>query len=103
MDPVDFENLVADLFHMEVMTIARSGDGGVDVVAMDPDQIRCGKLIANWLVCAIWRVQVLTSTDMRGSKCVTDDSMISNDACSHLEIFIAIGFYQVRGGDSAEA
>jgi restriction system protein len=48
MDPVDFEKLVADLFQamgMEVMTTARSGDGGVDILAMDPDPIRGGKLI----------------------------------------------------------
>src|SRR5262249_40005367 len=39
MDPVDFEDLVAALFQamgMQVMTTARSGDGGVDVQAMDP-------------------------------------------------------------------
>jgi restriction system protein len=48
MDPVDFEGLVAALFKamgMEVMTTARSGDGGVDIRAMDPDPIRGGKLI----------------------------------------------------------
>jgi restriction system protein len=39
MDPIDFEDLVAALFKamgMEVMTTERSGDGGVDVRAMDP-------------------------------------------------------------------
>jgi restriction system protein len=30
---------------MEVMTTERTGDGGVDVRAMDPDPIRGGKLI----------------------------------------------------------
>ena len=48
MDPVDFEDLVATLFQamgMEVMTTARSGDGGVDIRAMDPDPIRGGRLI----------------------------------------------------------
>lgn len=48
LDPIDFEDLVAALFKamgMEVMTTERSGDGGVDVRAMDPDPIRGGKLI----------------------------------------------------------
>jgi restriction system protein len=48
MDPVEFEDLVAALFQamgMKVMTTARSGDGGVDVQAMDPDPIRGGKLV----------------------------------------------------------
>jgi restriction system protein len=48
MDPIDFEDLVAALFKsmgMEVMTTQRSGDGGVDVRAMDPDPIRGGKLV----------------------------------------------------------
>jgi restriction system protein len=48
MDPVDFENLVADLFQamdMQVMTTARSGDGGVDIQAMDADPIRGGKIV----------------------------------------------------------
>jgi restriction system protein len=48
MDPIDFEDLVAALFKamgMEVMTTERSGDGGVDVRAMDPDPIRGGKLV----------------------------------------------------------
>ena len=43
MDPIDFEDLVAALFKamgMEVMTTEHSGDGGVDVRAMDPDPIR---------------------------------------------------------------
>lgn len=48
LDPLDFEDLVAALFKamgMEVMTTERSGDGGVDVRAMDPDPIRGGKLV----------------------------------------------------------
>jgi restriction system protein len=48
LDPIDFEDLVASLFKamgMEVMTTERSGDGGVDVRAMDPDPIRGGKLV----------------------------------------------------------
>ena len=48
LDPIDFEDLVAELFKamgMEVMTTERSGDGGVDVRAMDPDPIRGGKLV----------------------------------------------------------
>jgi restriction system protein len=48
LDPIDFEDLVATLFKamgMEVMTTERSGDGGVDVRAMDPDPVRGGKLI----------------------------------------------------------
>jgi restriction system protein len=48
LDPIEFEDLVAALFKamgMEVMTTERSGDGGVDVRAMDPDPIRGGKLV----------------------------------------------------------
>jgi restriction system protein len=48
LDPIDFEELVAELFKamgMEVMTTERSGDGGVDVRAMDLDPIRGGKLV----------------------------------------------------------
>ena len=48
MDPIEFEDLVATLFKamgMEVMTTARTGDGGVDVQAMDPDPVRGGKLV----------------------------------------------------------
>jgi hypothetical protein len=48
MDPVDFEDLVADLFRamdMDVMTTARTGDGGVDIRAVDRDPIRGGRLI----------------------------------------------------------
>jgi restriction system protein len=48
MDPIEFEDLVAALFRamgMEVMTTERTGDGGVDVRAMDPDPVRGGKLV----------------------------------------------------------
>ena len=48
MDPIAFEDLVAALFQamgMEVMTTERTGDGGVDVQAIDPDPIRGGKLV----------------------------------------------------------
>ncbi len=48
MDPEQFENLVADLFRgrgLEVMTTARSGDEGVDVLAEDPDPITGGLIV----------------------------------------------------------
>nr|WP_202512171.1 restriction endonuclease [Streptomyces sp. SID3343] len=48
MDPIEFENLIAELFKrmgMQVETTARSGDQGVDVVAVDPDPIRGGKIV----------------------------------------------------------
>ncbi|WP_425090122.1 restriction endonuclease [Streptomyces chitinivorans] len=48
MDPVEFEGLVADLFRamgMQAVTTSRSGDGGVDVDALDPDPIRGGKIV----------------------------------------------------------
>ncbi|MFI6981380.1 restriction endonuclease [Embleya sp. NPDC050154] len=48
MDPIEFENLIAELFQrmgMQVETTARSGDQGVDVVAVDPDPIRGGKIV----------------------------------------------------------
>ncbi|MFP8961670.1 restriction endonuclease [Streptomyces nanhaiensis] len=48
MDPVEFEELVADLFRamgMQAVTTSRSGDGGVDVDALDPDPIRGGKIV----------------------------------------------------------
>jgi restriction system protein len=48
MDPVEFENLVADLFQAmgwQVMTTERTGDGGVDVRAMNLDPIQGGKLV----------------------------------------------------------
>ncbi|MFG1805590.1 restriction endonuclease [Streptomyces sp. NPDC049040] len=48
MDPLDFELLVADLFRamgMEAVTTQRSGDGGVDVDAVDPTPIRGGTIV----------------------------------------------------------
>lgn len=48
MDPEQFEELVADLFHargLNVMTTARTGDEGVDVMAEDPDPITGGLII----------------------------------------------------------
>ncbi|MFH7596884.1 restriction endonuclease [Streptomyces racemochromogenes] len=48
MDPIDFENLVAELFRamgMEAVTTQRSGDGGVDVEALDPAPIRGGRIV----------------------------------------------------------
>jgi len=48
MDPIEFEDLIAELFRrmgMQVETTARSGDQGVDVVAVDPDPIRGGKIV----------------------------------------------------------
>ncbi|MFH8404036.1 restriction endonuclease [Streptomyces sp. NPDC018019] len=48
MDPIAFEDLVAELFRamgMQAVTTQRSGDGGVDVDALDPDPIRGGKII----------------------------------------------------------
>ncbi|WP_406279465.1 restriction endonuclease [Embleya sp. NBC_00896] len=48
MDPIAFEDLIADLFQrmgMQVETTARSGDQGVDVVAVDSDPIRGGKIV----------------------------------------------------------
>ncbi|MEU6675334.1 restriction endonuclease [Streptomyces sp. NPDC046925] len=48
MDPVEFENLVADLFRamgMQAVTTQRSSDGGVDVDALDPTPIRGGKIV----------------------------------------------------------
>ncbi|MGW2921004.1 restriction endonuclease [Streptomyces angustmyceticus] len=48
MDPIAFENLIAELFRamgMQAVTTQRSGDGGVDVDALDPDPIRGGKII----------------------------------------------------------
>lgn len=48
MDPIEFEELVADLFgrmNLKVMTTKRSGDEGVDIVAMDPDPVRGGKIV----------------------------------------------------------
>ncbi|MGW7383592.1 restriction endonuclease [Streptomyces sp. NPDC054794] len=48
MDPIAFENLVADLFRamgMQAVTTQRSNDGGVDVNALDPTPIRGGKIV----------------------------------------------------------
>ncbi|MEU9123378.1 restriction endonuclease [Streptomyces sp. NPDC048506] len=48
MDPIAFENLIAELFRamgMQAVTTQRSGDGGVDVDALDPDPIRGGKIV----------------------------------------------------------
>ncbi|MCA1219741.1 restriction endonuclease [Streptomyces sp. 8L] len=48
MDPLEFEELVAELFRargMRALTTIRSGDGGVDVDALDPDPISGGKIV----------------------------------------------------------
>ncbi|MFE6691149.1 restriction endonuclease [Streptomyces sp. NPDC057743] len=48
MDPLAFEQLVAELFRamgMQAVTTQRSGDGGIDVDALDPDPIRGGKIV----------------------------------------------------------
>ena len=48
MDPGEFEDLVADLFRamgLQTQTTARSRDGGVDVIATDPDPIRGGRMV----------------------------------------------------------
>ncbi|WP_327289764.1 restriction endonuclease [Streptomyces sp. NBC_01198] len=48
MDPLAFESLVAELFRamgMEAVTTQRSGDGGVDVDALDPAPIRGGTIV----------------------------------------------------------
>ncbi|MER5947224.1 restriction endonuclease [Streptomyces sp. NPDC001904] len=48
MDPIAFENLVAELFRamgMQAVTTQRSNDGGVDVDALDPAPIRGGKIV----------------------------------------------------------
>ncbi|MFE9659322.1 restriction endonuclease [Streptomyces sp. NPDC005955] len=48
MDPLEFEGLVAELFRargMQAVTTQRSGDGGVDVDAVDPDPISGGKIV----------------------------------------------------------
>ncbi|MGW3208783.1 restriction endonuclease [Streptomyces sp. NPDC001135] len=48
MDPIAFENLVADVFRamgMQAVTTQRSNDGGVDVDALDPTPIRGGKIV----------------------------------------------------------
>ncbi|MFJ8472625.1 restriction endonuclease [Kitasatospora sp. NPDC094011] len=48
MDPIEFEDLIAELFRLRgfrVMTTARSGDVGVDVVAEDLDPVTGGKIV----------------------------------------------------------
>ncbi|MFI9365747.1 restriction endonuclease [Kitasatospora sp. NPDC053057] len=48
MDPLEFEDLIAELFRLRgfrVMTTARSGDVGVDVVAEDLDPVTGGKIV----------------------------------------------------------
>ncbi|WP_179199744.1 restriction endonuclease [Streptomyces sp. NRRL B-24572] len=47
MDPIEFEGLVAELFRargLQAVTTQRSGDGGVDVKALDPDPISGGSI-----------------------------------------------------------
>ncbi|MCK7622670.1 restriction endonuclease [Streptomyces sp. RS10V-4] len=48
MDPLAFEQLIAELFRamgMQAVTTQRSGDGGIDVDALDPDPVRGGKIV----------------------------------------------------------
>lgn len=48
MDPIAFEGLVAELFRargLRAVTTQRSGDGGVDVEALDPDPLSGGKIV----------------------------------------------------------
>ncbi|MBO1334724.1 restriction endonuclease [Streptomyces sp. VRA16 Mangrove soil] len=48
MDPITFEDLVAELFRamgMQAVTTQRSNDGGVDVDALDPAPVRGGKIV----------------------------------------------------------
>lgn len=48
MDPVEFENLVGDLFRamgMQVSPTPRSNDGGVDLDVLDPRPIQGGKIV----------------------------------------------------------
>ncbi|MEV7571132.1 restriction endonuclease [Streptomyces tanashiensis] len=48
MDPIAFEGLVAELFRargLQAVTTQRSGDGGVDVQALDPDPISGGSIV----------------------------------------------------------
>ncbi len=48
MDPLEFENLVAELFRAmgwQAVTTVRSGDGGVDVDALDPAPITGGRIV----------------------------------------------------------
>lgn len=48
MDPIEFEELIAELFRLRgfrVMTTARSGDVGVDVIAEDLDPVTGGTIV----------------------------------------------------------
>jgi restriction system protein len=48
MDPIEFEDLIAALFQARgfaVLTTDRTGDGGVDVIAEDPDPLRGGQIV----------------------------------------------------------
>ena len=48
MDPIEFENVVAELFRamgMQAVTTQRSNDGGVDVNALDPTPVLGGKIV----------------------------------------------------------
>ncbi|MCU7822435.1 restriction endonuclease [Kitasatospora sp. DSM 101779] len=48
MDPIAFEELIAELFRrrgLHTRTTARSGDEGVDVLAEDPDPITGGRIV----------------------------------------------------------
>ncbi|RPE32164.1 restriction system protein [Kitasatospora cineracea] len=48
MDPLEFEELIAELFRrrgLHTSTTARSGDEGVDVLAEDPDPITGGRIV----------------------------------------------------------
>ncbi|MFD0530188.1 restriction endonuclease [Kitasatospora arboriphila] len=48
MDPIAFEELIAELFRrrgLRTRTTARSGDEGVDVLAEDPDPITGGQIV----------------------------------------------------------
>ncbi|WP_354642694.1 restriction endonuclease [Kitasatospora camelliae] len=48
MDPIAFEELIAELFRrrgLRTSTTARSGDEGVDVLAEDPDPITGGRIV----------------------------------------------------------
>ncbi|SEL58657.1 restriction system protein [Streptacidiphilus jiangxiensis] len=48
MDPIEFEELLAELFRrrgLQVTTTKRSGDQGVDVLAIDPDPVTGGQIV----------------------------------------------------------
>jgi restriction system protein len=48
MDPIEFEDLLAELFRrrgLHVTTTKRSGDQGVDVLAIDPDPVTGGQIV----------------------------------------------------------